>query len=245
MSVLSARGLYYSYGAELVLQDVSLSIEPGEFVALVGPNGSGKTTLLKILLGLLEADAGSVEVFGSSPKTHRRRIGYVPQRSASTSGLTATVEEIVATGRLGLRGWWRRDRQADIDAIDHALQTVDLLDERKSVIGQLSGGQQQRAFIARALASEPKLLVLDEPSTGVDVESVRRFRDALVHQVKAHNSSVLLVSHELSSVATDLDRVVVLKRGVRFDGRPEELTDTGVSLGIHADDLPLWLEGLH
>jgi zinc transport system ATP-binding protein len=111
-------------------------------------------------------------------------------------------------------------------------------------VNQLSGGQQQRAFIARAFASEPDLLVLDEPIAGIDAESQRRFRDALVHLVEQHGAAVLLVSHELSAVAPDLDRVVVLKRRVLFDGPPSRLTEEGVSLGVHREDLPLWLEGL-
>jgi zinc transport system ATP-binding protein len=111
-------------------------------------------------------------------------------------------------------------------------------------LNELSGGQQQRAFIARAFASGPRLLVLDEPIAGVDAESQRRFRDAIVHLIREHGAGVLLVSHELTAVANDVDRVVVLKRTVLFDGPPEELASTGVSLGIHAGDLPLWLEGL-
>jgi zinc transport system ATP-binding protein len=111
-------------------------------------------------------------------------------------------------------------------------------------VTELRGGEQQRAFIARALASRPQLLVLDEPIAGVDAESQRRFRDALVHVVRERGGAVLLVSHELGAVAEDLDRVVVLKRSVVFDGPPAELAATGVSLGIHQEDLPLWLETL-
>jgi zinc transport system ATP-binding protein len=112
-------------------------------------------------------------------------------------------------------------------------------------INELSGGQQQRAFIARAFASEPSLLVLDEPIAGVDAASQRSFRDSLVHLIKEHGAGVLLVSHELSAVADDVDRVIVLKRRVLFDGRPADLVAAGVgSLGVHAEDLPNWLEGL-
>ena len=111
-------------------------------------------------------------------------------------------------------------------------------------VNELSGGQQQRAFIARAFASGPELLVLDEPIAGIDAESQRRFRDSLVHLMRDHGAGVLLVSHELSAVANDLDRVVVLKGTVLFDGPPSRLTDEGVSLGVHREDLPLWLEGL-
>jgi zinc transport system ATP-binding protein len=108
----------------------------------------------------------------------------------------------------------------------------------------LSGGQQQRAFIARAFASQPELLVLDEPIAGVDAESQRRFRDSLVHLMQDHGAGVLLVSHELSAVAHDVDRIIVLKEKVLFDGPPSDLAARGISLGIHQEDLPLWLEGL-
>ena len=111
-------------------------------------------------------------------------------------------------------------------------------------LGELSGGEQQRALIAKALAAEPELLVLDEPTAGVDVESQALFRDSLVHLVREHSAAVLLVSHELGAVADDLDHLIVLKRRVVFDGTPDELASTGVSLGIHKDDLPLWLEEL-
>jgi zinc transport system ATP-binding protein len=152
---------------------------------------------------------------------------------------------VVATGRLARRGWWRRLGPDDRRAVDHALESVDLaaLGERR--VAELSGGQQQRVLIAKALASEPELLVLDEPVAGVDAPSQGRFRDALVHLVREHGAAVFLVSHELGAVADDLDRVLVLRAGrLAFDGPPAELAATGVSLGVHASDLPLWLEGL-
>ena len=171
-------------------------------------------------------------------------MGYVPQRPRIAPDLPATVEEVVATGRLAKQGWWRRRRAADRDAVDHTLQAVALTEHRRKRLHELSGGQQQRALIARALSADPELLVLDEPIAGVDVESQRLFRDSLVHLVQQHHTAVLLVSHELGAVADDLDHVIVLKRRVMFDGPPSDLSATGVSLGVHRDDLPLWLEEL-
>ena len=236
----------FAYGRGLVLDGVSLSVRSGEFVALVGPNGSGKSTLLKVLLGAMPAAAGSVRLFGSPPSAllERWRLGYVPQRPNLSSELPATVEEIVTAGRLRQRAWWHRLRAADVDAVHHALASVGLDDLADRPLNELSGGQQQRAFIARAFASEPELLVLDEPIAGVDAESQRKFRDSLVHLIEEHGSGVLLVSHELAAVAQDVDRIVVLKKRVLFDGAPAELAASGVSLGIHQEDLPLWLEGL-
>jgi len=244
--LLEARHVGFGYGREAVLEDITLQLRSGEFVALVGPNGSGKSTLLKVLLGLLRADRGDAFLFGERPDRLRQRwrIGYVPQRPAIASEVPATVREIVVGGRLSRRGWWRPPAAPDRQAVEHAIESVGLGGMADRPIGELSGGQQQRAFIARAFASEPDLLVLDEPIAGVDAESQRRFRDSLTHLIGDHGAGVLLVSHELSAVADEVDRVIVLKRRVLFDGAPDELMREGVSLGIHREDLPLWLEGL-
>jgi zinc transport system ATP-binding protein len=245
-AVLAARGVSFRYGRDAVLEDVSLTVRVGEFAALTGPNGSGKSTLLRVLLGLLTPSAGTVEIFGTAPARLRRRwrVGYVPQRLRIAPDLPATVEEVVTSGRLAKQGWWRRARAVDREAVDHALDSVALDDVRRRKLAELSGGQQQRALIAKALASEPELLVLDEPIAGVDSDAQALFRASLVHLRDEHGAAVLLVSHELGAVADDLDHVVVLKRRVLFDGPPAELAATGVSLGVHHDDLPLWLEEL-
>jgi len=244
--LVEAERLSFAYGGNAVLHDVSFSVRPGEFVALVGPNGAGKSTLLKLLLGLLEPSGGSAWLFGEEPRRFRERsrLGYVPQRPSLESATPVTVEEAVAAGRLPVRGWWHRLRPTDREQVSHAIASVALKHEHAVPVNELSGGQQQRTFIARAFASEPELLVLDEPIAGVDGESQRRFRDSLVHLIEEHGAAVLLVSHELTAVANELDRVVVLKRRVLFDGPPQELTVGGVSLGVHEEDLPLWLEGL-
>jgi zinc transport system ATP-binding protein len=244
--VLVAHDLAYSYGRDVVLDGVSLSIGAGEFVALVGPNGSGKSTLLRLLLGLRAPSAGSVELFGEAPGRLSQpwRLGYVPQRATVPENLPATVEEVVAAGCLSRRGWRRGLRAGDRVEVAHALESVALTERAGDPLRELSGGQQQRVLIAKALVSRPDLLVLDEPVAGVDTESQARFRDALVHLVDEHGSGVLLVSHELGAVARDLDRILVLRRGgIVFDGPPADLESRGVSLGVHREDLPLWLEG--
>jgi zinc transport system ATP-binding protein len=246
VDLIEAKAVSYSYGRQPVLEDVDLEVHAGEFVALVGPNGSGKSTLLRVLLGSLEASSGAVRLFGEPPSrlADRARIGYVPQRPVLDSEVPATVEEIVTAGRLARRGWWRPLHREDHLQVGHALESVGLGELAKRPLNELSGGQQQRAFIARAFAGEPDLLVLDEPIAGVDAESQLRFRDSLTHLIEEHGAGVLLVSHELSSVAPDLDRVVVLKRRIVFDGPPAQLAASGVSLGVHPEDLPLWLEEL-
>ena len=242
--VLEADSVSFAYDNEPAVVDVSLSVAPGEFCALVGPNGSGKSTLLRVLLGLLRPAAGRVRCFGVDPRRvgDRWRIGYVPQRHALAPELPATVEEVVGAGRLARRGWWKRPRAEDRVACAHAIESVALSALAKRPVRALSGGQQQRVLIAKALASEPELLVLDEPTAGVDAESQQLFRDSLVHLINEHGAAVLLVSHELGAVAEDLDRAIVMKRSIIFDGPPAELAARGVSLGVHTDDLPLWLE---
>jgi zinc transport system ATP-binding protein len=244
--LIEARGVSFAYGSTPIIDGVDLTVARGEFVALVGPNGSGKSTLLRVLLGVLHTARGSVRLLGSPPRevADRWRIGYVPQRPTLAPDVPATVREIVTTGRIARRGWWRTLRGPDLDAVAHAIESVGLADVADEPITQLSGGQQQRAFIARAFAGEPELLVLDEPIAGVDAESQRRFKGSLVHLIAEHGAGVLLVSHELSAVADVIDRVVVLKHKVMFDGPPARLIEEGVSLGVHQADLPLWLEGL-
>ena len=244
--VLTAHALSFAYDEALVVDDVGFSLAPGEFVALVGPNGSGKSTLLRLLLGLLRPATGHVELFGAAPREldEPGRLGYVPQRGRLTPELPTTVREVVAGGRLSRREWWRHPTAVDRDAVEHALTAVALTDLGDRLITELSGGQQQRALIARALVADPELLMLDEPVAGVDAESQRLFRDSLIHLVHEHQTTVLLVSHELGAVAADLDRVIVLKQRIMFDGPPADLAARGVSLGIHAEDLPLWLEDI-
>jgi zinc transport system ATP-binding protein len=244
---LEVAGVTFAYAHHPVLHDVSFAVAPGEFAALVGPNGSGKSTLLRLLVGLLRPQTGTIRILGAEPRALRERwrIGYVPQRPALTGDLPATVEEVVRAGRLARRGWWRPSDRADRAAVDHAIGAVDLDALRRRPVAELSGGQQQRVMIAKALAGEPDLLVLDEPIAGVDREAQRQFRDSVVHLVQHHGATVLLVSHELGAVADDLDRVIVLRGGVRFDGRPGDLAAQGVHLGVHDQDLPRWLEDLH
>lgn len=239
-TVLSLEDVSFSFGHEIVLDSVCVAIAPGTFVALVGPNGSGKSTLVKIALGLLRPISGAVLLFDRSPTdpVARSRIGYVPQRPFLGRDFPATVREVVASGGIDRR-WWRRTPREQVDDALAVVEMHELADKR---IGELSGGQQQRVFIAKALVRRPSLLILDEPVAGVDVEQQERFSATLGRLRDERGVAILLVSHDLAAVEERLDRVIVLRRSIRFDGSPQELAGSGVNLGTHGHDLPRWLE---
>jgi len=207
-------------GGRPILRGIELTVEPGEFVALMGANGSGKSTLVRAITGLLPMTGGTVDLFGTPFADFHdwHRVGYVPQRPSASSGVPATVWEVVASGRITRRRLFRplsrEDRQAVADAID----VVGLADRAGVGISQLSGGQQQRVLIARALAGQPDLLVLDEPTAGVDLENQRALADALA-TFKARGATIVLVAHELGPMAPLIDRAVVMRDGrIAYDG---------------------------
>ena len=223
-AVFALTGGQVVLGGRRILDDVSVRVEPGEFVAILGANGSGKTTLVRALVGLVPLSAGTLEVFGSPLSRFRDwpRLGYVPQRLAVGGGVPATVGEVVASGRTSRLSRWRRSSSIDRAAIAHALEDVGLADRAGDAVATLSGGQQQRVLIARALAGEPEVLVLDEPTAGVDADSQDTLAGALGHLSNA-GGSVVLVAHELGPLATLIGRAVVLSHGrVVSDGPPPD-----------------------
>ncbi len=208
------------YGAQPVLRDVTLTVRAGEVVAVLGANGSGKSTLLRTALGLLTPRSGTARLFGepATRLTHRDRVGYVPQRLDAGAGVPATVTEVVAAGRLSRRRFGRPARAVDREAVAEAIRTVGLADRARDPVGILSGGQQQRVLIARALATRPDLLVMDEPTAGVDTGSQLAFAGALRRFVDG-GGTVLLVAHELGPLRPLVNRSVVLHLGtVVHDG---------------------------
>ena len=224
MSVFDLQGGCVVLGGREVLHDVSVRVEPGEFVAVLGANGSGKTTLVRTLVGLVPLSRGSLEVFGTPLASFRDwpRLGYVPQRLSVGGGVPSTVREVVASGRIGRARRLRPMGKDDRAAVDHALGDVGLEDRADDPVATLSGGQQQRVLIARALAGEPDVLVLDEPTAGVDADSQDTLAGALGHLSRA-GGSVVLVAHELGPLAQLIGRAVVLGDGrVLSDGPPPE-----------------------
>ncbi|MCZ4121355.1 metal ABC transporter ATP-binding protein [Streptomyces sp. H39-S7] len=219
--VISLRGATASLGSRPVLRGVDLTVGGGEVVALLGANGSGKSTAVRAVVGQVPLSEGRLELFGTPLKRFRdwARIGYVPQRTTAASGVPATVREVVSAGRLArsrLRPLGRGDRAA----VDRALEMVGMADRAKDSVDALSGGQHQRVLIARALAVQPELLIMDEPMAGVDVASQEILAGTLREQV-ACGATVLLVLHELGPLEPLIDRAVVLRDGcVVHDGPP-------------------------
>lgn len=208
-----------------VLAGVSLAVSPGEFVAIAGPNGGGKTTLLRLVLGLERPSAGAVRVFGrpAGKGAPGSRIAYLPQRSRLLGEAPVTVTEIVSTGRLAPAGIWGPLRRADRDAVAAAIETVGLSARADAPLRTLSGGMQQRALIAKALASEPTLLALDEPTTGVDAASQESLGLLLEDLREKLGVTILYVSHEFGAVEHVVDRLVLVRGRIVFDGPPSEL----------------------
>ncbi|MGW6921391.1 metal ABC transporter ATP-binding protein [Streptomyces sp. NPDC054950] len=228
-SVISLRGVRAELGSRPVLRGIDLTVRRGEVVALLGANGSGKSTAVRTVIGQVPVSAGEVELFGTPQRRFRdwARIGYVPQRTTAAGGVPATVTEIVSSGRLS-RTRFGVFRKADREAVRHALDLVGMADRARDNVDALSGGQHQRVLIARALAAEPELLIMDEPMAGVDLASQEVLAQTLKDQVAA-DTTVLLVLHELGPLEPLIDRAVVLRDGcVQHDGPPPR------ALGQHA-----------
>jgi zinc transport system ATP-binding protein len=229
--VLSVRGAVVAYAGRPVLRGVDLTVTAGEVVAILGENGSGKSTLVRASLGLAPLVAGSVRLFGRplADFRDRHRIGYVPQRLGAASGVPATVREVVRSGVLARRGFARLPRRGEAQAVAGALAAVGLADRDRDQVATLSGGQQQRVLIARALAGQPDLLVLDEPTAGVDAASQDAFAGT-IELLLEHGTTIILVAHELGPLEPLIQRAVVLSNGrVLHDGPCPE------PIGHHAD----------
>lgn len=221
-ALIELRDATIGYDASVVLRDVDFSLSRGEYVAIVGANGSGKSTLVKSLLGLSSRYAGTLDLFGQPAERFREkwRLGYVPQRLTVGGPIPSTVSEVVSSGRLARGGLFHRVTTADRGAVKEALERTGIVPLAKHRVSTLSGGQQRRVLIARALASQTDVLILDEPTAGVDVEAQAALADIL-GQLSRDGTTIALVTHDLDPFADDLTRVLWVSRGrIEYDGPP-------------------------
>lgn len=231
------------YDGRPVINDVSLRVEPGEFVGIVGPSGSGKSTLLKSLLGVAGIYSGSVTVDGQPVDSRRRpSVGYVPQLETIDWNFPVTVEEAVLMGRATSSGPWPWPRRSDREELVRLLERLGIAEHQKKHIRNLSGGQQQRVFLARALIRNPRLLLLDEPTSGVDMKT----RDDILHLLVDLNRdgvTVLISTHELNALAAHLPRIVCINRGIVADGVPRDVFTPDILQKTYGGEMVVVHEG--
>lgn len=221
----------YKYGSNTVLDQLSCKIKDGSYVGIIGPNGGGKTTLLKLMLGLVKPTSGTIKVYNQSVEqlANKYSIGYVPQRiSQEHLQFPATVYEIVASGITPKLKLFAKMDDNDRKQIKHALETADIWKQRDSLIGELSGGQRQRAFVARALAGNPRLLLLDEPFTGVDIASQRQFYELLKKLNKDHGLTIIFVSHDLDVISQEVGELLCLNKRLVCQGSPDSIIENNI-----------------
>jgi manganese/zinc/iron transport system ATP- binding protein len=212
-AAIAIDNMTVAYGSSVVLEHISLALPPAQIIGLIGPNGAGKTTLLKAIVGANRPLHGTVQVLGQPIDRVRQRVAYVPQRGDVDWSFPLNVLDVVLMGRYGRLGIWRRPGRRDREIALHALEQVRLINRRHCQIGELSGGQQQRVFLARALAQEADLLLLDEPFTGIDTTTQGVIFDLLCEQ-RQQGKTVLLSTHDLHSVERNCDLLVALNRRV-------------------------------
>jgi ABC-type Mn2+/Zn2+ transport system ATPase subunit len=225
--VVGVRGLHAGYARREALQDVTFEAARGELIAVVGPNGSGKSTLLKVVAGLLAPWRGDVDVLGAAPGRQPLRVAYLPQAEAVDWTFPVSVLDVVMMGRYRHVGWLRRTSRADRNAAERALHIVGMLELADRQVGELSGGQQRRAFLARALAHDPELYLLDEPVTGVDPTTEDDLMRVLMDECE-RGKTVLVSTHDLAGVAEHFTRLLALNKALIADGPAALVRDAAV-----------------
>ncbi|MFH0818305.1 MAG: metal ABC transporter ATP-binding protein [Candidatus Micrarchaeota archaeon] len=225
-NVLELTGINFSYSGEPVLIDVSLSVETGDFVGLVGPNGSGKSTLLRVILGLDAPQSGKVKLFGEEKFRDWHRVGYVPQKVSFDANFPATVLEVAS---MGISKKYENE-------VPRAIAEVGLEAQKNRLINELSGGQKQRVFLARALANKPDLLLLDEPTTGIDATQQEKFC-CLLQRLNEAGMTIVMVSHDLSLIAHSVKHVACLNKKMFSCGDPKQLGTSSVLRSVYGHDV--------
>lgn len=223
--ILEIHDLFYRYEQQNVIENIDLALPKGAFLGLVGPNGSGKSTLLKCILGLLKPQQGSIRLFGEELHKFKEwyKIGFVSQKANSfNSGFPATVFEVVSSGLTSKLGLYRFFKSEHSNMVKDAIAAVELSEFMNRNIGELSGGQQQRVFIARALVSKPELLILDEPTVGVDARTVQNFYNMLDKLNKNLGITLILVTHDVGTITDKVTHVACLNKQLHFHGSAQD-----------------------
>jgi len=219
--IVSIKGLWVMREGHPVLENVSLDLKEGDFLGLIGPNGGGKSTLLKVMLGLIKPDRGEVKIFGLEPEAARSKIGYMPQKTLFDQGFPIKAVEAVLMGRYPRTGILRRYSSSDREAAKRTLEAVGMKDLAEREIGALSGGEQQRVFVARALVSEPELLLLDEPTAGVDAAQQKEFYNLLCRLNRKLGIAIVLVSHDVTAISLYVNKIACLNQLLYYHGSKE------------------------
>ncbi len=231
----------FGFPGVIALKDITLDIVEGEFIGIIGPNGSGKTTLCKAVLGLMRPLEGNLQIFDCACEElrchHRARIGYLPQKGRLDQNFPITVLEAVMMGRYGVLGLFRRPAKQDQEIALQALANVGMQDHRATALGHLSGGQQQRVLIARALAQQPQVLLLDEPTTGIDITTQHSVLDLIRRLHRDFGLTVLLVTHDINMIRSKVDRLVLLKTRLFAAGAPDAVLKLDILQQVYGKDL--------
>ena len=223
--IFDVKNLNFKVRGQNILSHISLEIFNAEYIAIIGPNGGGKTTLIRMLLGLEEPTSGEIKLFGKKLSEFKKwhKIGYVPQRASQVDqNFPATALDIVKMGRVSKRKLFSRQTQEDIDAVEDAMMKMDIQDLKDKMVGTLSGGQRQRVMIARALASKPEILILDEPNTGVDIISQTNFYSLLSKLNKEEKITIVFITHDIGVIADDIGRLFTINQKAIICNNPKE-----------------------
>jgi len=223
--IFDVENLSFSVHGQGILQNISFQVFNGEYIAVIGPNGGGKTTLIRMLLGLEKPTSGEIKIFGKKLKLFKEwyKIGYVPQRASHVDiNFPATVEDIVKMGRIAKRGVFAGMSQEDKATVEDAMRKMDIVNLKNKMVGTLSGGQRQRVMIARALASSPEVLILDEPNTGVDVKSQQRFYKLLAKLNREEGITILFITHDIGVIADDIGRLFTINQKATICNDPKK-----------------------
>lgn len=240
-NIIDIRSLSFQYGTRSVLENINLQVKKGSFLGLVGPNGSGKSTLLKCILGLLQPNKGEITLFGQpiNKFNHWEKIGFVSQKANSfNSGFPASVFEVVSMGLFGKVGLFRFLTKQHKEKVREVIELVGMTEYTKQNIGELSGGQQQRVFIARALVSDPELLILDEPTVGVDIRSANNFY-SMLSDLNKKGITLLLVTHDVTAMTEHVNAVACLNKQLHFHGNTKDFQENHGLSAFHGQEVHL------